>query len=229
MATSKIYVWVEQVPSIPPNVQALWNIIPKNQANEVYVAELCRDTQRPSVVAQRLTALACFSHIMQTVAPHLCDSITLGRHENGKPYALCDKLNAKPISLSFSHIQDMAVCAVSFDVEKIGVDIEHIMPNDRAEKISNRFFTLQEIDMLRATETASGDIVIDATRLWTMKEALFKCGGYETLVRVDVSCAMDMYFSTARIGECLLTLCTPDRDVCVKVLSPTLLSWENNA
>ena len=80
--------------------------------------------------------------------------------EARKPY-LDQKLNA---FISISHSKNF--CAFGFSSHEIGIDIEELSP--RIERIASRFVNSVEMSFI------SADKILDLTKLWTMKEAMFK-------------------------------------------------------
>jgi phosphopantetheinyl transferase len=80
--------------------------------------------------------------------------------EARKPY-LDQKLNA---FISISHSKNF--CAFGFSSHEIGIDIEEMSP--RIERIASRFVSSVEMSFI------SEDKILDLTKLWTMKEAMFK-------------------------------------------------------
>ena len=80
--------------------------------------------------------------------------------EARKPY-LDEKLNA---FISISHSKNF--CAFGFSSHEIGIDIEEMSP--RIERIASRFVSSVEMSFI------SEDKILDLTKLWTMKEAMFK-------------------------------------------------------
>jgi phosphopantetheinyl transferase len=80
--------------------------------------------------------------------------------EARKPY-LDQKLNT---FISISHSKNY--CALGFSSHEIGIDIEELNP--RIERIASRFVSSVEMSFI------SEDKILDLTKLWTMKEAMFK-------------------------------------------------------
>ena len=80
--------------------------------------------------------------------------------ENRKPYL--DGNQHMFISISHSK----KYCALGASSSHIGIDIEEVSP--RIERISERFVHQDEVKFIGA------DHLLDLTKLWTMKEAMFK-------------------------------------------------------
>jgi phosphopantetheinyl transferase len=66
--------------------------------------------------------------------------------------------------ISISHSKNY--CALGVSSSQIGIDIEEMSP--RIERIAERFVNVEE------TKFISEESVLDLTKLWTMKEAMFK-------------------------------------------------------
>jgi len=97
-------------------------------------------------------------------------------HESGKPYLENDPL----FHISISHSKNY--CALSAGVVEIGIDIEEI--SERIERISDRFVHHDEVKLI------GQDRLVGLTRLWTMKEAMFKLNArtgieFKTELRIE--------------------------------------------
>jgi phosphopantetheinyl transferase (holo-ACP synthase) len=66
--------------------------------------------------------------------------------------------------ISISHSKNY--CALGFGSAEIGIDIEEMSP--RIERIASRFLNSDEMRFI------SEEKILDLTKLWTMKEAMFK-------------------------------------------------------
>lgn len=66
--------------------------------------------------------------------------------------------------ISISHSKNF--CALGISKNEIGIDIEEMSP--RIERIAERFVNREEKQFI------SEDSILDLTKLWTMKEAMFK-------------------------------------------------------
>ena len=66
--------------------------------------------------------------------------------------------------ISISHSKNY--CALGVSSNEIGIDIEEINP--RIERIAERFVNIDE------KQFVSEEYILDLTKLWTMKEAMFK-------------------------------------------------------
>jgi 4'-phosphopantetheinyl transferase len=91
----------------------------------------------------------------------------------GKP-ALSHRGTANPIRFNLSHSHGLAVLAVTRERE-VGVDVEKIQPERAGEAIAKRYFSVEEVEELRALPTdqqAEGFFLC-----WTRKEAYVKALG----------------------------------------------------
>ncbi len=177
MTTPTVYLWTEKVQpdgcTFSQRVQRLWDTLPDTPENKAYLDELCRRTQPPQVRCQRLTALGCFLQTVAQVCPSLLPRMSLARHPDKRPFVHISGENPPPLSFSLTHTHTLTVCALLMGEARIGVDAEPLIPEERAIRLANRFFTREEQALLQA----DGDVSRAATRIWTAKEALFKCGG----------------------------------------------------
>lgn len=86
----------------------------------------------------------------------------------GKPYIECF-----PVHFSISHT-DGLVCCVVADTE-CGIDCERLEKRDKIEEMTNRFFTGDEISVMKKHNYSYEEFL----RIWTCKEAIGKrlgCG-----------------------------------------------------
>jgi len=223
-----VYVWIEKVQpegcTFSAHIQDIWNALPQNQENKAYLAEIVSPSQPPVVISQRVTALGCFLQIMHKVAPQLLPKLTLHRDEDHRPYVTFGE-DAPAVSFSLTHTQDMVGCAVYMGCEKIGIDIEGILPRDRAIKISQRFFTKGEQAWLRHQPA----IPLAVTQIWTSKEAMFKCGDCEALTWCDVAQPTRPTYMMWGILEekNVITLCTPMPTTPRLLYAPATLVWSS--
>ncbi|MFM6934950.1 MAG: 4'-phosphopantetheinyl transferase superfamily protein [Flavobacteriales bacterium] len=96
--------------------------------------------------------------------------------ESGKPYIGNDAHSF----ISISHSKNY--CALSVGVVEMGIDIEEI--SERIERISERFVHPEEMEFIEQ------DRLTGLTRLWTMKEAMFKLNArtgieFKTELRIE--------------------------------------------
>lgn len=110
--------------------------------------------------------------------------------EARKPY-LDQKLNA---FISISHSKNF--CAFGFSSHEIGIDIEELSP--RIERIASRFVNSVEMSFI------AEDKILDLTKLWTMKEAMFKLNnrtGIEFKSELIIEGKTDQIYFGKMLGE----------------------------
>jgi len=121
---------------------------------------------------------------------------TFSRNEKGKP--VCDFC-----FISLSHSGDMAVCALSSS--PVGVDIEKKRNIKRREKY--HFFSEEETAFVNSAE---GDISLNFLKVFTRKEAYFKCAdvSLSELSLIDLlSDSTDYSFKTETFDDYIISLC----------------------
>lgn len=216
MTAPTVYLWIEKVQpegcTFSKKAASLWDSLAKNSQNQAYLDDLTRPAQPSRVISQRVTAIGCLLRVMDAVCPHLLPSMTLHREADGRPFASFEGKDAPVLSFSLSHTQDLAVCALCVGHQAVGVDVESLIPSERAEKIARRFFSEDEQAMAKAWE----DGRVGVTTLWTAKEAVFKRGGYASLLACDVSALPKDY----RVEWGLITSPAAVISVCLPATSP---------
>ncbi len=104
------------------------------------------------------------------------ESICFERTEYGKPFAI-----GLPVAFNISHSGNTVVCAVSDS--PVGIDVEEIRPIDLC--IAKRICTDDDLEYLFGhtpvdedfVETSDHDLLVRFFKIWTAKEAYFKCLG----------------------------------------------------
>ena len=91
------------------------------------------------------------------------------RAEGGKPYFSGNT----DYSFSITHSGELSAAALTTDASEIGVDIERIEANRDIRKISERFFTPTERELLECSDYDRSEFY----KIWTAKEARAKRGG----------------------------------------------------
>lgn len=89
--------------------------------------------------------------------------ITFSGNQYGKPYAI-----DLPVHFNISHSSNLVVCAI--DDNPVGIDVELIREIDLS--IARRVCTKHELEYVY-----SGQFYKRFFRVWTLKEAYFKCAG----------------------------------------------------
>lgn len=115
--------------------------------------------------------------------------------EHGKPYIL----NAPHFNIS--HSGGIVMCAVSD--KEVGVDVQEEVAPERAEKISRRFFTIEE-------QAETGRF----TELWTKKEAYIKFTGMGLSTSLSSFSALDelpgCHIYSGIVENCRYAVCAPE-------------------
>ncbi len=99
--------------------------------------------------------------------------ISFGTTAKGKPF-LVDDRGEQPFQFSLSHSGEWAVVGLALSVE-LGIDIEQIDPDVKAEAVAQRFFSRSESEALRNVPPEQRTIAFFST--WTRKEAYVKARG----------------------------------------------------
>lgn len=113
---------------------------------------------------------ACKRIILSNYLKQKPREIIIFLQKNGKPF-----LKNTPLHFNLSHTKEMAILAVSKDVE-IGIDIEKINPSTDYLGIAKRFFHVREYQQLLKTKDAQMQQQ-QFFVLWTAKEAILKATG----------------------------------------------------
>jgi 4'-phosphopantetheinyl transferase EntD len=96
--------------------------------------------------------------------------------------------------ISISHSKNF--CAFGFSSHEIGIDIEELSP--RIERIASRFVNSVEMSFI------AEDKILDLTKLWTMKEAMFKLNnrtGIEFKSELIIEGKTDQIYFGKMLGE----------------------------
>ncbi|MBL7200314.1 MAG: 4'-phosphopantetheinyl transferase superfamily protein [Anaerolineae bacterium] len=98
-------------------------------------------------------------------------AITVGNDPDGAPFLSVDREGRLPVSLSISHRQDRAFCALSpSPAPPIGADIERVEPRDPV--FVHDFFTTGEAQLVQHCPPAARDTLV--TVMWSAKESVLK-------------------------------------------------------
>ena len=135
--------------------------------------------------------------------------LTIHRDSFGKPRFLREGVPA----FSIAHAGEISVAAVSLGGASVGVDIERIDAGRYTERISEKFFSASEKEMLSAAE----DKLFEFYRIWTAKEALMKHGG-EGMISVmsadstHSACVLSHYPISFENDKYILTVCADGKE-----------------
>ncbi len=227
--TPTLYVWIEKVQpedcTFSEEAQRLWDMLPHSAHNTAYLDEVRRPSQPLRVRCQRLAALTCLLQAMGQVCPHLLSRITLQRTDDKRPFAVISGDDASVLSFSLTHTDTLSACALLTGEGTVGIDIEHLIPLAKAERLSERFFLENE----KSQMPHGADLSLWTTRIWTAKEACFKCGGYPSLLGCDTSVLPQgsrLWCGQIPAHEAVISVCAPSDISAPVLLSPIPVIWE---
>ena len=189
-----LFLAVRESPSIE-DIPALREKLEKsfpNKYNLSYLDALAGSSDRPAlprVTAERLGAISLLPSLL-AAACIPTESLVLRRDQRGRPY--CETPDG-PAGFDFnlSHSAFHVAGALLVGGGKVGVDVEEMIPSERALPLIRRFCTEGELELL-ADAPPSDDPAADLfTSIWVEREALAKQNGQ----------GMPLRFDTARIPE----------------------------
>lgn len=124
---------------------------------------------------------------------------TFGYEANGKP-----RLEGFPdIHFNLSHCREAVACAV--DNSPVGIDVECI------DKLDGEVVAMTMNGQEQERIAASPQPELEFTRLWTMKESLYKLtGSYQGDIRSMLDNAVGYHFLTTIYPRYICTVCTPN-------------------
>lgn len=125
-------------------------LLPEGYAYAEHIASFKSEKRRKEWLATR-----CLLH------RRLGEETTIEYLPTGRPVL---RTNPKNAEISVSHTGDWAALAVSFDGERVGLDMERL--SGRAFRVRQRFLNVDESSLV-TDET-------EASRLWSAKEAIYK-------------------------------------------------------
>ena len=97
--------------------------------------------------------------------------VTVGNDPDGAPYLAVNGVGRVPLSLSLSHRDDLAFCALGDRPgPSVGADVERVEP--RAESFVHDFFTAREATLAYGAPPSTRDLLV--TVVWSAKEAVLK-------------------------------------------------------
>jgi 4'-phosphopantetheinyl transferase len=133
-------------------------------------ARLVRDRDREHYVLSHGGLRAVLSRYLD-VGP---DSVGFDRSISGKPMLAKALRDRSAITFNLSHAHGRAIVAVS-QGQEIGIDLELIRSDIRAEQLSRRFFTPREHTTIMQSAEEQRTAVF--FRYWVAKEAVLKAQG----------------------------------------------------
>ncbi len=143
-----------------------------NEERKTYVDRFRRLADKKRSVAGEMLARRAIAEWCGVSAESIC----FGRKGHGKPFAI-----DLSVDFNISHSGNTVVCAVSDT--SVGIDVEEIRPIDLS--IAEHICTEEDLEYLFGRNLADNDIakvndqnlLIHLLKIWTAKEAYFKCLG----------------------------------------------------
>lgn len=144
------------------------------------------------------------------LAAALGEGTQTGHSKEGAPFIK----GREELKISLSHSKRLCLLAIGKGNTPIGVDIEN--PRAQLLRVRDRFLSASEAAVLDATATPS-DIMARLTRLWTVKEAVYKAALTPGLSLNEIETAPDMLSATARgkVYRLHTLLLPPDNQVAI--------------
>lgn len=151
---------VSMIPSLAQLSSGLADDLPEHEIHVWEMAYAATDRRAPL-----LAVLAAYLGVE-------ADAVTLEQNEHGRPSFA--SAHASSIDFNWSHSSDRALIAIGRDVS-LGIDVERLRSRPRALEIAERYFSVEETEVLRALPAA--DRASAFLELWTAKEAVLKALG----------------------------------------------------
>ena len=167
VADNEVHVWRAQLELPPSQVQRLSGILTDDELDRANRFFFEIDRQR--FIAARGTLRSILSHYI-TIFP---GDLRFYYNQYGKPF-LAPEFSSYPLKFNLSHSGSLALYAITRNME-IGVDVERVRSDFEYEEIAKRFFSVNEVAILRTIPTEKK---LEAFyNCWTRKEAYIKAHG----------------------------------------------------
>jgi 4'-phosphopantetheinyl transferase len=167
LVDNEVHVWRAQLDVPSPQVQGLRGILTDDELDRANRFSFEIDRQR--FIAARGTLRSILSRYITICPGHL----RFYYNQYGKPF-LAPAFSSDLLNFNLSHSASMAVYAITRNME-IGVDIERVCSDVEYEEIADRFFSANEMAVLRTIPTEKK---LEAFyHCWTRKEAYIKAHG----------------------------------------------------
>lgn len=167
LASDALYVWCIRLDQSEAVVRTL-------------EAHLCADEARRASTYRRdldrtryIVAHGALRELLAGYTRQTPRDISFDTTAKGKPF-LVDDRGEQPFEFSLSHSGEWAVVGLTL-LSELGVDIEQIDPDVKAEAVAQRFFSRSESAALRNVPPEQRTIAFFAA--WTRKEAYVKARG----------------------------------------------------
>ena len=194
VADHEVHVWRAQLELPLSQVQQLRGILTDDELDRAKRFFFEIDRQR--FIVARGTLRSILSRYLTITPGHL----RFYYNQHGKP-SLAPELSSTLLNFNLSHSGRMALFAITRNME-IGVDVERVRSDFEYEQIAKRFFSINEVAILRTIPTEQK---LEAFyNCWTRKEAYIKAHGKGLSLPLD---SFDVSFAP---GEPPMLLSTKD-------------------
>ena len=167
LADHEVHVWRAQLELPSSQVQSLRVILTDDELERADRFSIEIDRQR--FIAARGTLRSILSRYINIDPGYL----RFNYNQYGKPF-LAPEFSSYRLNFNLSHSGSMALYAITRNME-IGVDVERVRSDFEYEEIANRFFSVNEVAILRTIPTEKK---LEAFyNCWTRKEAYIKAHG----------------------------------------------------
>ena len=192
VAENEVHVWRAQLELPSSHVQELRGFLTDDELARANRFSFEIDRQR--FIAVRGTLRSILSRYMAIYPGHL----HFFYNQYGKP-SLAPEFSSYLLNFNLSHSGSMALYAITQNME-IGVDVECVRPSFEYEEIAERFFSANEVDILR---TIPIEKKLEAFyNCWTRKEAYIKARGKGLSLPLD---SFDVSFAPWELPMLLIT------------------------
>jgi 4'-phosphopantetheinyl transferase len=194
LAANEVHVWRAQLDLPSSQVQRLRAILTEDEVDRAN--RFSFEILRQRFIAARGALRSILSRYITIFPGHL----RFLYNQYGKPF-LAPEFSSYLLNFNLSHSGSMALYAMTRNKE-IGVDVERVRSNFEYEEIAERFFSANEVAILR---TIPAEQKLEAFyNCWTRKEAYIKAHGKGLSIPLD---SFDVSFAP---GEPAVLLHTKD-------------------
>ena len=167
LENNEVHVWLASLDRAAPVVQGLLKTLAPDERSRAERFYFQKD--RDHFIVARGILRAILSRYLETEP----DQVRFYYASYGKP-ELTKEFDSHGLRFNVSHSQGLALFAITRNRE-VGVDLEEIRPGISSEEIAERFFSPQEVSVLRALPNDLQDEAF--FNCWTRKEAYIKAKG----------------------------------------------------
>jgi 4'-phosphopantetheinyl transferase len=175
LSSGEIQVWRIPLDATPEEEKSLWETLSPDERIRGDRFHF-REHRRRFVVAH-----AALRHILSGTLGMEPSEICFDRRPSGKPF-LIKVAPQDSLNFNLSHSGELALCAVSRSSD-VGIDVEEVCPHRDWGRISERFFSSREVEILNAWPPSKAlDLFY---MLWASKEACLKATGQGLLLPLE--------------------------------------------